>query len=518
MGFYFKLAPGVKIRATHRGLRASVGPRAARVHVGAGGTGVSTGAGPVSLYHSVGGGRGRRRATGPSRTSIAAYERQLRQAQKLEQAQELQAAFEGILNLHREDFTPTTAPVAPPPAAVDMVGIRQRHEREALQGLNVFQRSARASARQRAAEAGNREIDAETARIRREHADLQRELDEQWHRLLANDPDVVFATLTEAFEDNEAPAAVAGVHDGEVSVVVMVPDVDAVPERMPRLTEAGNVSLAKLTKSVRNSFYVQLVCGHILVTVREALAVAPAITSVRVAVIRWTSPNAYGMRSIECLLAAVFTRQALHGIQWQSADAATIVQDASAELHIRQGATSELRPLDLSNEPGLAAVLQAVDLEELDGAAVNDDSEEADRHVGSPSSATPPPWRPRPGWGTVRDYAVVANEHGGTDVSCRFIPDDGSEPIPCVMHDASPVAEMGEYARGIMASPGELTIRVSAASMIDAEQGMFSKINAMEPAKRAAMYTHGSDLYEECGWAWTPDYRLVKAAPGLIGR
>ena len=49
MGFYFKIAPGVKIRATRRGLRPSVGPRAARVHFGAGGTGVSTGAGPVSL-------------------------------------------------------------------------------------------------------------------------------------------------------------------------------------------------------------------------------------------------------------------------------------------------------------------------------------------------------------------------------------------------------------------------------------------------------------------------------------
>src|SRR5258708_35018758 len=102
MGFYFKLAPGVKIGATRRGLRASVGPRAARVHFGAGGTGVSTGAGPVSLYHSVGGGR-RRRGTAPSRTAVAAYERQLRQAQKLEQAQALQAAFEGILNLHREE-------------------------------------------------------------------------------------------------------------------------------------------------------------------------------------------------------------------------------------------------------------------------------------------------------------------------------------------------------------------------------------------------------------------------------
>ena len=528
MGFYFKLAPGVKIRATRRGLRASVGPRAARVHFGAGGTGVSTGAGPVSLYHSVGGGRGRRRGTGPSRTSIAAYERQLRQAQKLEQAQELQAAFEGILNLHREDFMPSTAPVAPPPAAADIAGIRQRHEREALQGLNVFQRSARASARQRAAAAASREIDAETARIRRQHADLQRDLDEQWHGLLANDPDIVFATLTEAFENNEAPAAMAGVHDGEVSVVVMAPDLGAVPERMPKLTEAGNLSLAKLTKSARNSFYVELVCGHILVTVREAFAVAPAITSVRAAVVRRTSPNAYGTPSVECLLAAVFTRHALHGIQWQSADAARIVQDAAAELRIRQGATSELRPLDLSNEPGLAALLHAVDLEELDQAAGNNDSEDADRlddggklagsRSGFPSLTPPRQWRPRPGWGTVRDYAAVINDHGGTDVSCTFVPDDGSEPIPCVMHDAGPIPDIGEYARGIMASPDGLTIRVSAASMIDAEQDAFAKINALEPAKRAAMYAQGGDIYQECGWAWTPDYRLVKAAPGLIGR
>jgi hypothetical protein len=85
------------------------------------------------------------------------------------------------------------------------------------------------------------------------------------------------------------------------------------------------------------------------------------------------------------------------------------------------------------------------------------------------------------------------------------------------MHDASPMPDMGEYARGIMASPGELTIRVFPALMIDAEQDMFPKINAMEPAKRAAMYARGGDIYEDCGWAWTPDYRLVKAAPGLIG-
>ena len=41
----FRVAPGVSIRASGRGIRTSVGPRAARVHVGAGRTAVSSGFG-----------------------------------------------------------------------------------------------------------------------------------------------------------------------------------------------------------------------------------------------------------------------------------------------------------------------------------------------------------------------------------------------------------------------------------------------------------------------------------------
>jgi hypothetical protein len=248
-----------------------------------------------------------------------------------------------------------------------MVGMRARHEREALQGINVFQRSARASARQKAAKAASREADAEIARMRQEQADRQADLDERWNRLLANDPDVIFATLTEAFEDNEAPAAMAGVHEDEVSAVVLLPGLDAVPDRLPKRTEAGNLSLAKLTKRSRNAFYVTLVCGHVLVTVREALAVAPAINSVRVAVVRWLFPNAYGARNVECVLAAAFTRSALEGIQWQSADAGQIVQDASVDMRISIGPVNELRPLDLSDEPALMAMIQAVDFDQSAG-------------------------------------------------------------------------------------------------------------------------------------------------------
>lgn len=359
-GLLLKVAPGVKIRASSRGMRASVGPRAARVHFGAGGTGFSTGAGPVSLYRPASG-RGRRSSAGPSRTSVATYERQLRQAQKSQQANDLQAVFDAIVNLHRQEFASPTAPMAPDPQPVDAAAIRQRHEQQAVRGLNIAQRSARALARQQAAEAATRDITAATTRGLEDQARHQRQLNEQWHRLLANDPGIVFATLTDAFDHNQAPAAVAGVHHAEASVVVMAPGIEVIPERMPKLTPVGNLSITKLTKSLRNSYYLGLVCGHVLVVVKQALAAAPGLQSVRVAVARRPPADAYGARTVECMLAALFTRQGLQGVRWHSADAIRIVQDASADLRIRVSATHELLPFDLSAEPDLAALLQAID-------------------------------------------------------------------------------------------------------------------------------------------------------------
>lgn len=53
MGIYLRLMPGVKVRLSKRGTRWGVGPRAARVHFGAGRPGVSTGAGPVTWYRPL---------------------------------------------------------------------------------------------------------------------------------------------------------------------------------------------------------------------------------------------------------------------------------------------------------------------------------------------------------------------------------------------------------------------------------------------------------------------------------
>lgn len=53
MGVYIRPFPGLKLRFTKRGVRAGVGPRWLRAWFGAGGSGISTGAGPVSYYRRL---------------------------------------------------------------------------------------------------------------------------------------------------------------------------------------------------------------------------------------------------------------------------------------------------------------------------------------------------------------------------------------------------------------------------------------------------------------------------------
>lgn len=302
MSFSFKVAPGVRIRASSRGLRTSVGI----------------------------------------------------------------TAFQHIQTMHRQEFTPASPPVAPPLEPVDEAAIRRGHEEEALRGIGRLQRSARVAARERAATAAALQIQNETERREQERSALQMQLDGRWQRLLANDPEVVMATLTDAFEDNEAFAAAVGVSGDEVAVVVLVPPFDIIPERMPKVTDAGNLSLPKLSKRERSDYYTLLVGGHVLVTVRETLAVAPSMGWVRVATVRLIAPEAYGVQKAECLLAALFRREALQGIRWDSADAAVIMNDASAERSLRQGRSGELLSLDLAAEPGLAPLIHAFDIERPD--------------------------------------------------------------------------------------------------------------------------------------------------------
>lgn len=226
MGLSFKVAPGVRIRASSRGMSAGVGPRAARVHVGSRGVGVSSGVGPISGYTHLGGGArratsgGRRSSGGPTKASIAAHERELRAAQREADIEKVAALEASLVNVHQQSFPkaqrielppadevdpepiqgrleeaagiPTLvtdlgggeqAPVAAAPEPVDRYELMREHRKQARRGISIFKVRDRLDA---ALEADRRaEAAAEVEEEHRQEARRaeQARLDEMWAKL-----------------------------------------------------------------------------------------------------------------------------------------------------------------------------------------------------------------------------------------------------------------------------------------------------------------------------------------------
>ena len=361
MGFSVRVAPGIRVRASSRGVRTSLGPRTARIHVGGGRTALSTGAGPFSYSTSVGGG------SRPSpRPGTAASSRQLAQAAKAQEAQALLTAMQAITALHHQEFTPAQRAVAPPPPPVDVAVLEAGLRKEALAGLGLFDRAGRAAAKAAAAAAAQADATRLAAANAAAMATYQENLDMHWSLLTGNDPDTVLAELVRAFEDNDAAAAPLGVTGSEAVVLVLVPGEEALPERKPDLTQAGNLTLKKLTKGESADWYRALVSGYLLVTVKEVLAIAPGLASVRVVAVRSGRTDSYGRRLLEALVAARVTRARLTGVRWHDSSASEIVVDTADELIVDLAPrTNALRPLDLNAHPEVGEALRIVDLDDL---------------------------------------------------------------------------------------------------------------------------------------------------------
>ena len=336
-----------------RGVRAGVGPRVARVHVGGGyRAGFSTGAGPFTAYHSVG---GRRRA--PSR---AKRRRSARTAGSGNYRAQLQDDLKQILYLHRGSFPAVQAPVAPPIDEVDERAIKRRHQRAGTKGASWFARAERARARENALAAAQEEIDATKAQRQEQRATLQAGLDARWRALVENDADAVLSALQEGFQGT---GAALELDSNSLSIVVPAPGLDVVPEHAPAVTPTGRPSLRKMTKTERNNLYDEVLCGHLLAAVRKTLAVAPGIEDVWAGMVR-TGEHGVGVeRRAECLLVARLYRKDLVDVRWDETTSATILHARASEVAVhRFGRAGEFRALDPGSHPLAYQVAKRVDI------------------------------------------------------------------------------------------------------------------------------------------------------------
>jgi hypothetical protein len=96
----------------------------------------------------------------------------------------------------------------------------------------------------------------------------------------------------------------------------------------------------------------------VLATPKQAFAVAPRVSDLRIVVLRSTPADAYGKVRPEAILATRIARAALNGVQWTKADALTILNEISSELVTRiAGPSKAFASLDLKTEPEIARLI-----------------------------------------------------------------------------------------------------------------------------------------------------------------
>ncbi|WP_317441965.1 TerD family protein [Streptomyces collinus] len=440
-------------------MRASVGPRAARISVGSGGTRISSGVGP--LYASSSLSRGRRTGTSRKRTvapSPAQLDRARRQAERAQQEAQRDAAIAQLQELrrqttsvHLQSFTPIRPPVVPGPPQLGLAWALAEAQAHHRAGLGIFARAERAAAKQRAEADAPVYLAAEEARLHGVHERLAAEADQWWRSLLGNDEETVCEVVNYAFSDNPAAGCAVGVDGSVLSVVMRQQDIDALPDQTPGLTPSGRPTLKKLTKRDRTLWWLTSMGSNVVATLKEAFAVAPGITAVDLAVLTRLPDTqrlgfvAYGR----------WTRQAVEAGPWREANDALRFLDIGQDVACAVTTTasgnlsSTIKPLDTSRLPGLHSLLNYAQDDPGRGDATLADLD-GDLRANVPGAHSAPP----PDHYRIRPFAEWKNQQTPSAPPSMAPPGTPALPSPA---PALPnvVPAPSSHARATVLAPGQ---------------------------------------------------------------
>lgn len=349
-GVSVKLAPSVRLRATHRGIRATVGT---------GPTAGSRGRGPIAQ----------------ARPTLAELSDQARTADKAEAVQQVLHAERLLTTQHVVDFPASQQPVVAPPEPVDVDRIEKVFRRQAMADLGWFARRRRWAARIEAKRAASVVANELYAQAVEEAERLQSEYHAYWNALSAHDRDTVVAAVDSAFADNapESTCVDSGIDPDSgpyVSCVVTFGHPDLVPDRTVAMTPKGRPALKERSKTDLNNMYVAAMASTVLATVREALAVAPAANEVRMVVVRdeRAGTSQPRNRGLSAIYAGTFRRHQMESISWRTIDTEAELLCATGAEFVRTEVARSVVALGANAQRRMAPVLHAfADLEDEEG-------------------------------------------------------------------------------------------------------------------------------------------------------
>ena len=369
----FKVAPGVRISASSKGVRTSIGNSKGRVSFGGGRTYTSAkvagvrvsqntySSGRTSTRVSAGGfstGTSSPGARRPATRPASAPRPSLAQLERAAQADEAQRIERQLTTLHLETFPEAAPEQVPAPEPVTLDLLVKAHQREAVKGIGFFRFGERRAAKERAkAEAG-----VEAARIDAHNQEIYRGLLQEaaadFQRLVEHDPDSVITAVDTAFADNasESTCVDAGTDEETrfATVVVVFGSADLVPEKVAALTPAGQPTLKKRTKTDRNAVYVRALASTVLATVREALATSPSTDEVRVVVLRRDPQVADPTLRIAPIYTATFERTLVEQVRPDRVDLDQLLASVPDAQLVRKGATAEVVAIPTRDDEDLA--------------------------------------------------------------------------------------------------------------------------------------------------------------------
>jgi len=234
---------------------------------------------------------------------------------------------------------------------------QQHQEQETLN----LQRAQLDQLRARVNDEVARWVEEELARRQVAQADAQSALDDEWQKLLANDPEAVSVALRGALTSDRI--AVVGCSTGKGVVVLTIPDLsEVIADREPACTPAGRPTLRKRTKTQMNQLYLAAIASETLRVAAAGFAAAPRLEAVRSFIFREDEAG-----DPQPIYAGTFTRAGLDSLPGRRSadpDALAGSLEAAEDLQIkRKGRAQEIRSLDPHTDPALQVVIDWLDSE-----------------------------------------------------------------------------------------------------------------------------------------------------------
>ncbi len=192
-----------------------------------------------------------------------------------------------LMAVQRERFAQSRRPIVPAPASVDLTPFRDAEWARRKGEVRFWQRGRRRQMRAEVERFAHAQAAQSFTRLQAAQQEHQARADAWWSALSHGEPRVLTAALRAAFADNPAPVLVASAEGAVAAFVVVLPGPQVLPEKKAHITPTGRLSSKAWTKTEFNEVYAELLSAHLLATIREAWAVGPSLTQLRIVGVWW---------------------------------------------------------------------------------------------------------------------------------------------------------------------------------------------------------------------------------------